>query len=274
MGQGWICLHRKIKDCALIWDDKPFSRGQAWVDLLLQVNHEDKEILFNGAYKKIERGQTLTSLTKLSSQWGWSRKKTTKFLNELKMAQMLDIKSDNKSTTVTIVNYDLYQDVVTTKEPQKSGKRTAEEHQRNTNNNDITTINESNNNNPLPPSEETTAPDYNFNKYSNLENVKYILNSKTYENWEYIKNNPALWECIKRWMNYKDQSTPRHKHHYKTRDSLQTQLNKFVKNSQMYGVDEVARVVNDTIGEGYVGVVWDWLAKKKNNQKTDWGNLH
>lgn len=159
MAQGWISIHRKIRDCAVIWDDKPFSRGQAWLDLLLMVNHEDKEIMFNGCYRKIERGQTLTSLTKLSDQWGWSRKKTTKFLNELKMAQMLDLKSDNKSTTVTVINYDFYQDVGTAKEPQKNRKRTSEEHQRNTNNNELIMIN---NNNSLsreskkfiPPTEE------------------------------------------------------------------------------------------------------------------------
>ena len=135
MDKGWICLHRKIRECNIIWDDKPFSRGQAWLDLLLQANHEDKEILFNGSFRKIERGQTLTSLTKLSEQWGWSRKKTTKFLNELKTAQMLHLKSDNKSTTITIVNYGFYQDMGTTEEPKKNRKRTSEEHQRNTNNN-------------------------------------------------------------------------------------------------------------------------------------------
>lgn len=275
MGQGWICLHRKIRECDFIWDDKPFSKGQAWIDLLLQVNHEDKEIMFNGSYKKIERGQTLTSLTKLSEQWGWSRKKTTKFLNELKMAQMLDLKSDNKSTTVTVINYSLYQDMGTAKEPQKNRKRTSEEHQRNTNNNDITTTNNENNDiPPLPPTGENIPPAYDYYKHSNLENVKHVLNSKEYEHWEYIKANPMLWECIKRWMTYKDDSRPRSSHHYKNQDSLQTQLNKFVNNSKTYGVEEVARVVNDSIGESYTGVVWNWLKKKPENKKSDWGNLH
>lgn len=138
MDKGWISVHRKIRDCKYIWDDKPFSRGQAWIDLLLMVNHEDKEILFNGCYRKIERGQTLTSVVKLSDQWGWSRKKTTNFLNALKMAHMVDLKSDNKSTTVTVINYGVYQDMGAAKEQQKSSKRTSEEHQRNTNNNNKT----------------------------------------------------------------------------------------------------------------------------------------
>lgn len=146
MAQGWISVHRKIRDCKYIWDDKPFSRGQAWIDLLLMANHEDKEILFNGCYRKIERGQTLTSVVKLSDQWGWSRKKTTNFLNALKMAQMVDLKTDNKSTTITVINYGFYQDMGTAKEQQKSSKRTSEEHQRNTNNNYKTMNNNENNN--------------------------------------------------------------------------------------------------------------------------------
>ena len=262
MGQGWICLHRKIRECDLIWNDKPFSRGQAWIDLLMQVNHEDKEILFNGSYRKIERGQTLTSLTKLSEQWGWSRKKTTKFLNELKMAQMLELKSDNKSTAITIVNYGVYQDVGTTKEPQKNRKRTSEEHQRNTNNNDITTNNnEEQINTPLPPTGET--PEHDFKKYSNLENTKYILNNKAYKEWEYIRDNKGLWDVIKEWMEYKDEKIPHKDHHYQTEKGISKLLTQFVNANKKYGIETVRVVVNDSIAAEYTGIVWDWLEKKK-----------
>ena len=132
---GWVSIHRKIWDCDVIWKDKPFSRGQAWVDLLLMANYEDKEKLFNGSFITIKRGQTLTSLTKLADRWGWSRKKTTKFINELKKVNMVDYESTNKYTTITVINYEVYQDMGTTKEPQKNHRGTSEEHQRNTNNN-------------------------------------------------------------------------------------------------------------------------------------------
>ena len=38
MAYGWISIHRKIQD-NLIWNDKPFNRGAAWIDLLLLANH-------------------------------------------------------------------------------------------------------------------------------------------------------------------------------------------------------------------------------------------
>ena len=136
MGQGWIKLHRKIRECDVIWDDKPFSRGQAWVDLLLMVNHEDKEVMFDGNFNLVKRGQKLTSIRKLSEQWGWSRTKTTKFLNELKKAEMLDIKSDTKKTLVTVINYDVYQVGDEEKEPQKSHRKATEKPQKDTNKND------------------------------------------------------------------------------------------------------------------------------------------
>lgn len=274
MGQGWICLHRKIRDCEMIWDDKPFSRGQAWIDLLLMANHEEKEILFNGSYRKIERGEMLTSLTKLSDQWGWSRKKTTKFLNELKMAQMLDFKSDNKSTAITIVNYSVYQDLGTAKEPQKNRKRTAEEHQRNTNNNDITTNNNENNRTPLPPLGENNSPEYDFDKHSNKENAKHILNNGLFSEWEYIKANSDLWEIIKAWMEYKDAKKPRSTNHYVNERSICTLLGKFVSSSKAYGVDAVVKIVDDSMGQGYTGIVWNWLEKKKISTGTDWSNIH
>lgn len=135
MSQGWIKLHRKIKECDLLWNDKPFSRGQAWIDLLLIANHEDKEIMFDGSVYVIKRGQKLTSIRKLSEQWGWSRTKTTKFLNELEKAQMLTVKSDTKKTVVTIVNYDSYQDLDFQKKPPKSHREATEKPQKDTNKN-------------------------------------------------------------------------------------------------------------------------------------------
>ena len=136
MSQGWIKLHRKIRECESIWNDKPFSRGQAWIDLLLIANHEDKEIMFDGSMYMVKRGQKLTSIRKLSEQWGWSRTKTTKFLNELEKAQMLEVKSDTKKTVLTIVNYDIYQIGDETEKPPKSHRKATEKPQKDTNKND------------------------------------------------------------------------------------------------------------------------------------------
>jgi len=42
-GKGWISVYRSIQGHWL-WEDRPFARGQAWIDLLLQANYKDKNI--------------------------------------------------------------------------------------------------------------------------------------------------------------------------------------------------------------------------------------
>ena len=104
--KGWIALYRSILDNESIWNDKPFARGQAWIELLLLANHKTKKIFFDGKVIEVERGSMITSMSKLALRWGWSRKKVTGFLNQLVIEEMITYKVvDRKYTLVTIVNY-------------------------------------------------------------------------------------------------------------------------------------------------------------------------
>lgn len=107
--KGWIKLHRQLQECPM-WYAERFSKGQAWVDLLLLANHRDKKILFNGEMIFIERGQYLTSMVKLAEKWKWSRPTVVKFLNLLEKDKMITRSSDNTKTLITIENYGIYQD--------------------------------------------------------------------------------------------------------------------------------------------------------------------
>lgn len=114
-GKGWISLHRQITEHWL-WEDKPFAYGQAWSHLLLSANHEDKETLFNGKLIVVKRGELVTSIVKLSNIFGWDRKKTSKFLNLLEKSKMVTTIRTTHGTTITIVNYDNFQNLGTTVE--------------------------------------------------------------------------------------------------------------------------------------------------------------
>lgn len=105
---GWQKIYRDIQEHWL-WEDKPFSRGQAWIDLILLVNHEDNKALIDGELIEVKRGSKITSLRKLAEQWGWSTTKVKKFLEQLEKDNMIAFESDNKKTLVTIENYDVYQ---------------------------------------------------------------------------------------------------------------------------------------------------------------------
>lgn len=147
--QGWISIHRKIEDDWL-WSDKPFSKGQAWIDLLLMVNHEDKSILFNGELIEVKRGQRITSIKQLCKRWGWSNTKVVNFLKLLEQDKkiILEITSRKKSV-VTIVNYSKYQSVnvrenvtETSEKRQRNVTETSQKHINNNENNENNDKNE------------------------------------------------------------------------------------------------------------------------------------
>lgn len=143
MADGWISVHRSITE-NWIWEEKPFDRGRAWIDLLMMVNHTDTKIMFDGSLVEVKRGQRITSIRKLSERWGWSTTKTTKFLTMLEDEQMITLKKDTKKTLVTIVKYSVYQDSENKKVTQKIHRSNAEVTQKNTNNNDNTENNDDN----------------------------------------------------------------------------------------------------------------------------------
>ena len=124
---GWIKIHGDILYHE-IWGDKPFSKGQAWIDLLLLANHSDNKCMVGNKVEEINRGSFITSELKLMDRWGWGRKKVQLFLKFLESESMITRNANNKRTAITIVNYDVYQYQGTAKEQQKNTKRTPKEH--------------------------------------------------------------------------------------------------------------------------------------------------
>lgn len=135
MNEGWVKTYRSLTD-HWVWQDKPFSKGQAWMDLLLMVNHCEKKVLIDGKLIKIERGQTVTSIRKLCDRWGWSNTKVKRFLKMLEDDSMLVVKSDTKKTVINVVNYRVYQDSENEKTTEKRQSNDTETSQKHTNKNE------------------------------------------------------------------------------------------------------------------------------------------
>lgn len=106
---GWIRIDRGIQDNFLWNDGEPMSRGQAWIDLLLRANFTDGKILLGGKPTIIKRGQLHTSIVNLALYWRWSRNRVTRFLDLLEKDQMITTERTAYGTTITLVNYELYQ---------------------------------------------------------------------------------------------------------------------------------------------------------------------
>ncbi|PKE20426.1 DnaD domain protein [Macrococcoides caseolyticum] len=149
--KGWISLHRSVTDHWLFDEDRKFSKFEAWIDLLLMVNHTDKKMMLGNELITIKRGQKVTSIRKLCERWNWSNNKVKNFLNVLEADGMLTVKSDSKKTLVTVVNYDVYQNEDIEKRHQSDTKATQKHHesdakafQKHTNNN-VNNVNNENN---------------------------------------------------------------------------------------------------------------------------------
>ena len=126
---GWVKLHRKLADNEL-WLAEPFTRGQAWIDLLLLANHKTGFIRRRGITVKVERGQVAWGEEALAHRWRWSRNKLRRFFSELTGRGMIsrqhaEITTEQKteqknapetaqkktsvSALIYIENYDRYQ---------------------------------------------------------------------------------------------------------------------------------------------------------------------
>lgn len=107
--KGWIKLFRKIQDHAF-WKRKPFSPGQAMIDLLLRATHQpiDKAVGFQTIH--LEPGEFFTSLRNLAKDWGWSLKRVRNFLNALKNENFVTARGTEKGTTFHLINWHTYQE--------------------------------------------------------------------------------------------------------------------------------------------------------------------
>ena len=127
MGEGWIKLHRKLTD-NFLWQCERFTRGQAWVDLLLLANHKKAFFYLRDHKINIERGQVGYSQLKLAERWKWSRSKVKKFLKDLEKEQQVEQQITHSTTIITIINYDEYQEKEQQDIQQKDNRRATERH--------------------------------------------------------------------------------------------------------------------------------------------------
>lgn len=133
--KGFIIIDRAILD-HWIWTSEPFSKGQAWIDLLLLANHRPKKMLLDGGLETIPRGSRVTSIQRLGERWKWSRSKVNRFLEKLQKDEMISYKKrTGKFTAITIENYSKWQDVQDQDEQQTNSWRTGGEQVANINNN-------------------------------------------------------------------------------------------------------------------------------------------
>lgn len=175
MAEGWVKIYRNIQEHWL-WNCEPFSRGQAWIDLLLMANHKENKVMINGNLITVKTGERVTSIRKLSERWKWSTCKVKHFLKQLESDKMIECLSDTSKTVIKIVNYEKYQENNTPLSLENTGlsgkvpntEQTQKKHEKNTE--------------KTPKIHRTNTE--KTQKNTNKNDKEYIKNVKEREEWE------------------------------------------------------------------------------------------
>lgn len=120
---GWIKIHRCITDHWIYTEKRSFSKFEAWLDILVTVNYADADVLIKGKIYKVKRGQSILSMDSWANRWNWDKSKVRRFFTLLEKDNMVIVKSDNKTTHLTVCNYESYQDQRHADETQATRKR-------------------------------------------------------------------------------------------------------------------------------------------------------
>lgn len=227
--EGWIKIHRKLQE-HWIWNEKrKFSKFEAWIDILLRASHKDTKTMLNGKVVLVNKGNFITSEVKLAEKWNWDRSTVRKFLKILEDEKMIQRSATSKYTSISIENWELYQNREQQKEQQNNNKATTEQQQNNTFKNDKNIKNEKNEKNNItskskeeyiPASEDKSstasakASKHKYGEYQNvlLKDEELQKLKEEYQNWEelikYLDEYIAMkgykakshYLCIKKWV--------------------------------------------------------------------------
>lgn len=106
MADGWIKLHRKLKDSACFQNEKLLK---VWVWCLLKATHSDRKQMVGRKEVDILPGQFPTGRLKAASELNMKPSTAWEYLLLLQSQGNIDIKSNNKFSIVTVVNWGTYQ---------------------------------------------------------------------------------------------------------------------------------------------------------------------
>ena len=93
-----------------VWLSEPFSRGQAWIDLIGYMTAYKYSYFFvRGNRVDQPRGWACTSIKSMSERWKWSQGKVNRFLKFLENEEQIKVDRTPIITKIQILNYDKYQ---------------------------------------------------------------------------------------------------------------------------------------------------------------------
>lgn len=104
---GFALIYRDVYQHELF--KKDFKRASAWVYLFTNACWRSSSFNARGAMVTIERGQLCVSRSQLAAAWDWTESAVDRFLKRLEKERMIERRTEQGRTIITICNYDLFQ---------------------------------------------------------------------------------------------------------------------------------------------------------------------
>lgn len=109
---GWYKLRRSLLDSNFWKMEEPFGKRDAYIDLLLLANYEEKPFYpkHSSDVITVHVGQLVTSYDSLALRWKWSKKRVANFLNQLEKGNAISREIFNFGTVLTLLQYSFDED--------------------------------------------------------------------------------------------------------------------------------------------------------------------
>jgi hypothetical protein len=239
--KSWIKIDREITSHWIFKDPWKFRN---WIDLLALVNHQEQKVNIKGVILICKRGETLCSLDTLAKRWECDKSKVRRFLKLLQSDSMIELKSEQITTRLTICKYELYQGERHANETKVKRKRNASETQLTPNKNEKKEKNDDNENN------------------INTTNVELMSHTKfDFSGFKDFSLASDLW---KTWIDYK---SAQHRDKFKTPQSEQMAINALQKLCR--GDTSIAKqIIEQSMANLYKGLFPLKQQQSNNNQIT------
>lgn len=108
MAEQTFRLSKTLLDRPELKDAEPFTKRDAFIDLLQRATPVDGLVMFNRQHLVVKRGQVITSTYELAKAWRWDRRRVVRYIDKLKDGQLIDLFIVPTMATITICYYDTY----------------------------------------------------------------------------------------------------------------------------------------------------------------------
>ncbi|HAR4857898.1 TPA: DnaD domain protein [Staphylococcus aureus] len=174
---GWIKLHRKLLDSPIFQNEKLFK---VFAYCLMKASHKDHTQLVGRRVVELEKGQFVFGRKRASEELRLKESTVRDYIKLLENLGTIVVKSDNKFSVITVVNWAIYQSMEENSDSKNDNKSTTNQQQINTNKNVKNGYNVKNGENEK---KKVTAFDFfqdngfGFITPYNLDDLNYYLDS-------------------------------------------------------------------------------------------------